>query len=1034
MITMYDAIVKENVGPAEGRMGEHRNSICNLQSAVMSTNLLRIGIAFYAAFLTSFLSAPRIFAQTEIMVTGSGFPSGAHLAAVQELKPSGSNAHIGNPSSSIIELSAGTTPNPNLPIVSTNAGSASSVVYTCDATVNAVAGVCNFLNTTIAGLYSSAFTNAKISVYIKFGNTGLGSSTTVLNLASYAAYRTALIAAQTDSNDAIAINNGVSSTNPFGSDGVAMTNANARVLGFTPTFGLQSDGVTFCSLVNAGCYDSIITVSSSILASGGLYFRSGSIASNQVDFYSVVEHETDEGLGTSSCGFSGCSFNSSLYVEPPDLFRYHSNGARSLVAGTNNSCLSSDTTNACFSLDGASMLQHYNNLNNGEDAGDWAPNCTTPLVQNSEACSGVANLNISPNAEILVLDVIGYTLASPNPDLTIVKIHSGNFTRGQNGATYSLTVTNSGSTSTSGVVLVTDTIPTGLTLLSMAGTGWTCTTLPTCSRSDVLAAHGSYPAITVTVNVAVNAAASVTNAATVSGGGETNTANDTASDFTSVNIPPDLTITKSHVGNFTQGQNGVTYTITVTNSGTGSTTAQVTVTDILPSGLTLVSFSGAGWSCASQGCSRSDALPGMTSYPPITVNVNVSLNASTLTNTAIVSGGGEINTGNDSASDPTTVSAPQSALRYISVTPCRVADTRYNTMPSGFGAPFISGGVPGIRSFPIPNGSCGIPFTVQAYALNVTVVPHTTLDYLTVWPSGQAQPFVSTLNSLDGRIKANAAIVPAGTGSAISVFATQDTDLILDISGYFVADTGALAFFPLPPCRLVDTRPGAQSTISSGALSGGVSRTLAIRSSSCNVPVAQAYSLNLTVVPPGPMNFLSVYPTGVSQPLVSTLNDPTGTVTANAAIVAAGTAGNIDVYASNPTDLVVDINGYYAPSGSGGLSLYPLPPCRVLDTRNPGGAPPFSGTLNVNVISGGCGATSAAQAYVLNATVVPPGALAYLTLWPHGGAFPLVSTLNALDGQVTSNLAVVSTNDTEISAFSPANTYLILDISGYFAP
>jgi hypothetical protein len=292
------------------------------------------------------------------------------------------------------------------------------------------------------------------------------------------------------------------------------------------------------------------------------------------------------------------------------------------------------------------------------------------------------------------------------------------------------------------------------------------------------------------------------------------------------------------------------------------------------------------------------------------------------------------------------------------------------------------------------------------------------------------------LNSIDGRIKANAAIVPAGSGGAISVFATDDTDLILDIDGYFVpaSNASALAFYPLAPCRLVDTR---SNLLTSGALSAGSSRTLPLGSSSCNIPTtAQAYSLNFTVVPQATLGYLSAWPTGQSQPLVSTLNDLTGTIVANAAIVPAGTAGSIDVYATDTTDLVVDINGYYAPAGAGGLSLYNLPPCRVLDTRNPPGSPPFTGSLDVNVIGSGCGGTVGAQAYVFNATVVPSGGLGYLTLWPQGAAQPTVSTLNAVDGAITSNMAIVPTNTTEISAYAsgPMPTHLILDISGYFAP
>ena len=120
-------------------------------------------------------------------------------------------------------------------------------------------------------------------------------------------------------------------------------------------------------------------------------------------------------------------------------------------------------------------------------------------------------------------------------DLAITKTHTGNFAQGQTGATYTLTVSNVGGSPTSGMVTVTDTLPAGLTATAIGGTGWSCVlgTL-TCTRSDALAAGSSYPAITLTVNVANNAAASLTNTATVSGGGETNTSNDTASDATTI--------------------------------------------------------------------------------------------------------------------------------------------------------------------------------------------------------------------------------------------------------------------------------------------------------------------------------------------------------------------------------------------------------------------------------------------------------------------------------------------------------------------
>ena len=109
---------------------------------------------------------------------------------------------------------------------------------------------------------------------------------------------------------------------------------------------------------------------------------------------------------------------------------------------------------------------------------------------------------------------------------------------------------------------------------------------------------------------------------------------------------PALRITGAHTGNFTQGQSGATYTVTVSNQAfTGPTSGTVTVTETVPLGLTLVSMVGAGWACPTGGntCTRNDALAAGVGYPPITVTVNVAANAiSPQVNGISVSGGAEI--------------------------------------------------------------------------------------------------------------------------------------------------------------------------------------------------------------------------------------------------------------------------------------------------------------------------------------------------------------------------------------------------------
>lgn len=192
--------------------------------------------------------------------------------------------------------------------------------------------------------------------------------------------------------------------------------------------------------------------------------------------------------------------------------------------------------------------------------------------------------------------------------------------------------------------------------------------------------------------------------------------------------------------------------------------------------------------------------------------------------------------------------------------------------------------------------------------------------------------------------------------------------------------------------------------------------------------------MNFTAVPKGFLGFLTTWPAGQTQPLVSTLNAVTGTITANSAIVPAGTSGDVSVFVTDNADLVIDVNGYFAPPATGGLSLYALTPCRVLDTRNSPGRAASAGAIDVSVMLSGCGAPATAQSYVLNATVVPPGPFGFLALWPQGTPQPLVSTLNAIDGSVTSNLAIVPTNNGLVSSFASNPVHLVLDLSGYFAP
>ncbi len=169
------------------------------------------------------------------------------------------------------------------------------------------------------------------------------------------------------------------------------------------------------------------------------------------------------------------------------------------------------------------------------------PGAGSGTVQYSVAAN---NTGASRSGNITIAGVLFPVLQTTltTPVLAITKTHTGSFVRGQMGATYTLTVSNqAGAVPTSGVVTVSDTLPVGLTLVSMAGSGWTCTG-PSCNRSDSLAGGASYPPITVTVNVAANASSPQVNQAIVSGGGSASAA---ASDSTVIGSPSALSLSLS---------------------------------------------------------------------------------------------------------------------------------------------------------------------------------------------------------------------------------------------------------------------------------------------------------------------------------------------------------------------------------------------------------------------------------------------------------------------------------------------------------
>lgn len=367
----------------------------------------------------------------------------------------------------------------------------------------------------------------------------------------------------------------------------------------------------------------------------------------------------------------------------------------------------------------------------------------------------------------------------------------------------------------------------------------------------------------------------------------------------------------------------------------------------------------------------------------------------------------------------------QVGLQFYPLPPCRIADTR--NAPGALGGPYMEAQT--TRTFPV-RSACGIPANATAYSLNVTVAPHGPLGYLTIYPSGSERPLASLLNSLDGRIKANSTLLAAGPDGGVSVFVTHRTDVILDINGYFAPPSSAGLFYnPVTPCRALDTR------LNGGMVTAATTRRVQL-AGTCAIPAdAKAVAVNVTAIPKTSLGYVTVFPAGQNRPVVSTLNAVTGAITANNAIIPIGTAGNIDAFVSGDTDLLFDVTGYFSgtsgPNGFGYL-FYPQSPCRLSDTRNSGGFPLEAGVPRF-VYPEACEVSEYSNLpMVVNATVVPRGSLGYLTLWPTSSDMPVVSTLNAVDGQLTSNTAILMYFH-GFNAFASATTDVFFDVTGLFS-
>ena len=257
---------------------------------------------------------------------------------------------------------------------------------------------------------------------------------------------------------------------------------------------------------------------------------------------------------------------------------------------------------------------------------------------------------------------------------------------------------------------------------------------------------------------------------------------------------------------------------------------------------------------------------------------------------------------------------------YTGVEPQRLLDTRSCGLCDTIDGLYEATGALTVQqTFLLPVVGRGtIPLTgVGAVALNVTVVSPTASNYLTVYPSGAAQPVASNLNFSAGQTIANMVIAKVGNDGKIAIFNKAGaSQVVVDVVGWFPSVS---EYTGIVPQRFMDTRScGGCDTIDGqneglGPLTPNQAYSLQITGRG-SIPSSGVGSvaLNVTVVGSTASNYLTVYPFGAAQPTASNLNFVGGQTIANMVIVKLGTGGKITLFNRDGlTPVLVDVVGWF---------------------------------------------------------------------------------------------------------------------------
>jgi uncharacterized protein (TIGR03437 family) len=356
--------------------------------------------------------------------------------------------------------------------------------------------------------------------------------------------------------------------------------------------------------------------------------------------------------------------------------------------------------------------------------------------------------------------------------------------------------------------------------------------------------------------------------------------------------------------------------------------------------------------------------------------------------------------------------------RCIVVMACQTITVNPATLPAGTAGASFS------QTFTATGGTAPFTFSVSAGALPGSLTLNQTTGVLSGTPTASGF-FDFTIRATDAN---------GCTGERMYTLIVLQTNL---------------QFFPLlNPVRLLNTQPGGAGCVTPGApLGANTTSTLPAVGSCSGIPsTARAVVGNATVVNPVTGGDITLFQSNAPQPNAANMNFAANQNVSNEFTVGLGPDGAFKIFSRASTHFIVDITGYFAPPGTGGLFYHPLPtPVRLLDTQPGGracdspGAPLGNNATRTQTAPGTCAGVTipaTAKAITGNATVVNfiSTGFNWITLYPFGAAQPDMQNLPFTANQILSNTFTVPlSTDGKFNIFSRASTHFIVDVNGYFS-